>query len=189
LRLLRAQTLGASMPQAMLKESEEALPLTLRQPNRPVGLLRHWRLPLRADERCQLRGRRICQDGQLVLLYLSRQAPLRPGEWLLPAPQLRQEVAVEVLAAEEAVLEIRCEDRLGLLQAAYHLGNRHVAMEIHADRLLLLDDNVLADLLVRRGLAVRRLRAPFCPQAGAYEGHAAAHSHSHSHSHGHVDHL
>ena len=167
----------------MVHDCSEALPLTLRQPGRPEGLAQHWRLPLQAHERSQLRGRRVCQDGQVVVLQLPRQEPLRPGEWLLPAPGGGQTVAVEVVAAEEDLLEIRAATGLALLQAAYHLGNRHVAMEVHADRLLLLDDSVLADLLVRRGLALRRLRAPFRPEPGAYESHA----HSHSHAQGHHD--
>ena len=155
--------------------------LTRRLADRPEGPVEHWCLPLQAHERSQLRGRRVCRGGQAVLLQLPRQEPLRPGEWLLPAPAAQPPVAVEVLAAEEPVLEIRASDGLALLQAAYHLGNRHVAMEIHADRLLLLDDSVLADLLLRRGLAVRRLRAPFLPEAGAHEGHAHPHDHSHPH--------
>jgi urease accessory protein len=155
--------------------------LTRRLAVRPEGPVEHWCLPLQAHERSQLRGRRVCRGGQVVLLQLPRQEPLRPGEWLLPAPAAQPPVAVEVLAAEEPVLEIRASDGLALLQAAYHLGNRHVAMEIHADRLLLLDDSVLADLLLRRGLAVRRLKAPFLPEAGAYEGHAHPHDHSHPH--------
>ena len=158
--------------------------LTRRLAVRPDGPVEHWCLPLQAHERSQLRGRRVCRGGQAVLLQLPRQEPLRPGEWLLPAPAAQPPVAVEVLAAEEPVLEIRASDGLALLQAAYHLGNRHVAMEIHADRLLLLDDSVLADLLLRRGLVVRRLRAPFLPEAGAYEGHPHPQGHCHAHDDG-----
>lgn len=167
----------------------EALLLTRRQASRPPQLAQHWHLPLRAAERAQLRGRRHCQGGQAVVLQLPRQAPLQPGEWLLPpfgpdqakAPGAEEvlPVAVEVLAAPEPLLEVRSAQHLALLQAAYHLGNRHVAMEIHPDRLLLLDDSVLADLLARRGLVVRRLEAPFRPEPGAYEGHVRPHSHGH----------
>ena len=166
----------------MVDDPSESLRLLRRQAVRPEGLAQHWRLPLQAHERSQLRGRRLCQDGQEVLLQLPREAPLRPGEWLLPAPGVAQPVAVEVVAADEDLLEIRAATSLALLQAAYHLGNRHVAMEVHADRLLVLDDSVLTDLLVRRGLALRRLRAPFRPEPGAYEP-----GHAHSHTHGHHD--
>lgn len=157
----------------MVHDCSEALPLTLRQPGRPEGLAEHWRLPLQAHERSQLRGRRVCQDGQVVLLQLPRQEPLRPGEWLLPAPGGCQPVAVEVVAAQEELLEIRAATSLALLQAAYHLGNRHVAMEIHTDELRLLRDSVLAQMLEHRGLAVEAMVAPFYPESGAY-----GHSHS-----------
>jgi urease accessory protein len=177
----------------MADQDPGPLQLIARQASRPGGLAQHWRLPLRAHERSQLRGRRVCQEGQVVLLQLPRLEPLCPGEWLMPAPagdpslavgvEVEVGVAVEVVAAEEDVLEIRSHDSLALLQAAYHLGNRHVAMEIHADRLLLLHDSVLADLLERRGLELRCLRAPFCPEAGAYAGHAHSHSHASSHDH------
>lgn len=155
--------------------------LTRRQPSRPLQPVQHWRLALRAHERVQLRGRRLCQDGQVVLLQLPRQAPLQPGEWLLPAvaaePGASPPVAVEVLAAREALLEVRSSERLALLQAAYHLGNRHVAMELHPDRLLVPDDSVLADLLRHRGLQVTRLEAPFRPEPGAYGGSGDGHHH------------
>ena len=90
-------------------------------------------------------------------------------------------VAVRVEAAPEALLRVRSADRLALLQAAYHLGNRHVAMELHADQLLLLLDSVLEDLLRQRGLSVERLQAPFQPEAGAYAGAPAGHGQPHHH--------
>jgi urease accessory protein len=79
-------------------------------------------------------------------------------------------------------MEVRSADPLALLQAAYHLGNRHVAMELHVDRLVLLQDSVLADLLRQRGLQVELLQLPFQPEAGAYEGlghHHGDHGHHH----------
>jgi urease accessory protein len=91
-------------------------------------------------------------------------------------------VLVQVEAAAEPVMEVRSADPLALLQAAYHLGNRHVAMELHVDRLVLLQDSVLADLLRQRGLQVELLQLPFQPEAGAYEGlghHHGDHGHHH----------
>ena len=164
---------------------EEVLLLTRRQAPRPLQLAQHWRLALPAHERLQLRGRRLCQDGQAVLLQLPRQAPLQPGEWLLPPAAAEQgaampPVAVEVLAAREALLEVRGPHPLALLQAAYHLGNRHVGLEIRVGELRLLDDPVLAHLLEHRGLEVGRITAPFQPERGAY---GPSHGHSHGHHH------
>ena len=94
---------------------------------------------------------------------------------------------MRVEAAPEALLLVRGPDPLALLQAAYHLGNRHVAMELHPSELRILEDSVLADLLRQRGLAVEPVEAPFEPEAGAYAGghsHSSGDSHSHGHSHG-----
>jgi urease accessory protein len=94
---------------------------------------------------------------------------------------------VQVIAAPETLLRVRARASLELLQAAYHLGNRHVALELRATELRLLDDPVLADLLGRRGMLVDRLQEPFQPEAGAYgsaHSHGSVHSHGSAHSHG-----
>ena len=140
-------------------------------------------LPLAADQRTSLRGLRRSACGRDLLLQLPRGAALQPGEWLASSDAA---ALVQVSAAPEPVMRVRAAEPLALLQAAYHLGNRHVAMELRADQLLLLQDSVLADLLRQRGLAVECLLAPFCPEAGAYPGHS--HSHSSSHGDGHHDH-
>jgi len=140
----------------------------------PLPLLQ---LPLDADQRTSLRGHRRSACGRDLVLQLPRGAALQPGERLLSADGALQ---VLVVAAPEPVMEVRSADPLALLQAAYHLGNRHVAMELHADRLVLLHDSVLADLLQRRGLQVDCRQAPFAPEAGAYAG-PVHHSHGHGH--------
>lgn len=136
------------------------------------------RLPLAADQRTSLRGHRRSACGRDLLLQLPRGGALQPGE-LLRSPD--GSAVVQVEAAPELVMQVRSADPLALLQAAYHLGNRHVAMEVHADRLLLLQDSVLADLLRHRGLQVELLELPFQPERGAYEGHAEHADHHHHH--------
>jgi urease accessory protein len=140
------------------------------------------RLALAAEERTRLRGLRHSVCGRALLLQLPRGEPLRPGEWLAPAegPPL-----VRVEAAPEALLVVRAADPLALLQAAYHLGNRHVAVELRLGELRLGEDPVLADLLLRRGLLVERRQEPFLPEGGAYAGAGFGHSHSHDHHHHH----
>ena len=149
------------------------------------------RLLLTADQRTSLRGHRVSACGRDLVLQLPRGAALQPGEVLSTASGDR---LVRVEAAPEALLLVRSPDPLALLQAAYHLGNRHVAMELHPGELRILEDSVLADLLRQRGLAVETVQAPFEPEAGAYAGghsHSSGHAHSHdpghSHSHGHGD--
>ena len=143
------------------------------------------RLALTAEERTRLRGLRHSTDGQPLLLQLPRGESLAPGELL--APEFGPE-RVLVQAASEPLLRVRAAGGLALLQAAYHLGNRHVAMEIHPQELRLLRDPVLAHLLEHRGLLLEAIEAPFHPEAGAYGGHGHSHGHSHSrsHSHGHT---
>jgi len=78
-----------------------------------------------------------------------------------------------------------------LLRAAYHLGNRHVQLELRADRLLLEPDHVLADMLRHMHLLVNQEHAPFEPEAGAYASgaaHAGAHDHGHDHAQKHDQH-
>jgi urease accessory protein len=84
---------------------------------------------------------------------------------------------VQVEPAVEALLVVRAGSPLELLQAAYHLGNRHVALELGAEELRLLADPVLEQLLRHRGLEVGRVEEAFRPESGAY-GHVP-HSHGH----------
>lgn len=150
------------------------LVLSRRQSGSPPAGCAIHQLALTADERTRLRGRRLLRSGEPVLLQLPRGEPLLPGDWL-------QSDAggswVEVIAAPEPLLEVRAADPLALLQAAYHLGNRHVAMEIHPEALRLLDDPVLVHLLEHRGLQLSRFEGPFVPEAGAYG--LGGHSHDH----------
>ena len=137
------------------------------------------RLPLDADQRTSLRGHRRSACGHDLVLQLPRGTALQPGELLCSQDG---SLLVQVEAAAEPVMEVRSADPLALLQAAYHLGNRHVAMELHVDRLVLLQDSVLADLLRQRGLKVELRELPFQPEAGAYEGlghHHGDHGHHH----------
>jgi urease accessory protein len=71
------------------------------------------------------------------------------------------------------------------MRAAYHLGNRHVPIELKPDHLKIEPDHVLADMLRAMHLDVKEVSAPFEPESGAY-GHANSHSHSHDHGHQHA---
>jgi urease accessory protein len=136
------------------------------------------RLSLSADQRTSLRGHRRSACGRDLLLQLPRGGALEPGDQL--APEAGGPLVV-VEAASEPLLVVRATDPLALLQAAYHLGNRHVAIELHPGELRLCIDNVLEDLLQQRGLTVARITAPFLPEPGAYESPGHGHDHSHGH--------
>ena len=130
-------------------------------------------LPLTADQRSVLRARRLTTCGREVLLQLPRDGALRPGDQLTDDGE---SVCIHVSAASEPLLHVTADHPLALLKAAYHLGNRHVALELHEHELLLLDDSVLASMLKGRGLFVTQCRRPFLPEGGAYAGHSHRHS-------------
>tara|TARA_Y100001968_G_scaffold112061_1_gene101478 strand:- start:555 stop:950 length:396 start_codon:yes stop_codon:yes gene_type:complete len=124
-------------------------------------------LSLSAKERTQLRGKRSTLDGSDVILNLPR-----GGGRLLHGEMLKSEnsqVFVRIEAAHEDVIRIRSENRLKLLKAAYHLGNRHVEIELHDKELYLLKDLVMQKMLERLGFAIESFKRPFSPEIGAYE--------------------
>lgn len=132
-------------------------------------------LVLPFELRCKSRLRTRLGSGEEIGLFLPRGTILRGGMKL----QAQDGRIVEVKAADEPLTEVRCTDALLLGRAAYHLGNRHVAVELGSSWLRLQPDRVLADMLRGLGLTVHELYAPFEPEAGAY-----AHGHQHDTMHG-----
>lgn len=124
--------------------------------------------------KCRLRTR--LDSGEEVGLFLPRGTILRGGD-LLAGKDGR---VVAVRSAPERVIEARSADALLIARAAYHLGNRHVAVEVQPGLLRLAADHVLAQMLVGLGLDVRETQTPFEPEAGAYGGHPAHHTHAHA---------
>ena len=135
---------------------------------------------LTVDSRIKSRLRVTLDDGRDAGLMLERGHLLRGGELLADAEGGQ---VIRVLAAPEAVSTVRCSDPHLLARAAYHLGNRHVPLQIEPGLLRYQHDHVLDDMLRGLGLTVAAEQAPFEPEAGAYQ--SAAHSHSHSHAHDH----
>lgn len=94
---------------------------------------------------------------------------------------------INVMAAEEKLLDIRGRDRLHLMELCWHLGNRHLAAEIGEERILIERDHVIKSMLEGLGATVTETVEPFSPVHGAYHSHGAhdhtKHDHS-SHDHG-----
>jgi len=132
-------------------------------------------LVLPFELRCKSRLRTRLASGEEIGLFLPPGTVLRSGTKL----QAADGRIVEVKAAAEPLIEACCDDPLLLARAAYHLGNRHVAVEVGPGRLRLQPDSVLATMLSGLGLPTRELQAPFEPEAGAY-----AHAHQHGTVHG-----
>jgi urease accessory protein len=134
------------------------------------------------DTRCRTRLRVRLESGREAGIVLPRSERLRHGDRLRGEDGGQLNV-VTVLAAEERLLEVRATELLALTRAAYHLGNRHVPVQVVDILTLRLPvDRVLADLLAGLGLDVREVVAPFEPEGGAYDGaggdlHATDHTH------------
>lgn len=135
------------------------------------------RLVLPFELRCKSRLRARLASGEEVGLFLERGAVLRAGDRLLGGDGR----VVEVAASPEAVCEARSDDAPLLARAAYHLGNRHVPVQVAPGLLRFGRDHVLAEMLRGLGLAVTETEAPFEPESGAYGGHGG-HAHPHGHS-------
>lgn len=125
--------------------------------------------------RTKSRLRTTLETGEEVGVVLSRGSILRDGDLLL-AEDGR---VVKVIAAHETVSTVHSSDALALTRAAYHLGNRHVALQIRSHSLSYQHDHVLDDMVRGFGLNVVVEEAPFEPEAGAYGAHAPLAAHAH----------
>ena len=125
--------------------------------------------------------------GRTLGVFLPRGTAVRGGDVLVA----EDGSLIRVLAAPQAVLVVRaCAEHgsaFDLVRAAYHLGNRHVALELKPDHLKLEPDHVLADMLRAQHLTVSEALEAFEPEGGAYaaSGHAHGHDHDAGHHHGH----
>ncbi|MBX3601771.1 MAG: urease accessory protein UreE [Rubrivivax sp.] len=154
----------------------------------PVLLRRAPTVELDWDTRCKSRFEAADSSGRRLGVFLPRGTVVRGGDVLVA----EDGSLVRVIAAPQPVLVVRACAQHGtardLPRAAYHLGNRHVQLEVRADALLLEPDHVLADMLRQMHLIVSEEQQPFEPEAGAYQaggGHGAhGHGHDHAHDHG-----
>ncbi len=148
-------------------------------------LRRAARVELDWDIRQKSRFDATDSTGRQVGVFLPRGTVVRGGDVLVA----EDGSLVVVMAAPQAVLMVRhCSEHgapSDLLRAAYHLGNRHVPVELAPDHLKLEPDHVLAAMLRRMHLIVTEETAPFDPEGGAYGGGAHDHVHGNGHEHAH----
>jgi urease accessory protein len=131
-------------------------------------------LHLTYDARSKSRLRCFSAAGEDVGLFLERGQPaLRDGDCL----RAEDGRIVKVCARPETLLHVTCASSFELMRAAYHLGNRHVALQLGDGWLRLLDDHVLKAMLDQLGATTCTVDAPFQPEQGAYGG---GHHHSHA---------
>jgi len=127
-------------------------------------------LELTFEDRRKARQRTKLTGGEEVALFLERGTILRGGDCLAS----QDGRVVRIVAAAEALMEVRTLGAEALARAAYHLGNRHCPVEVREGALRFPADHVLAEMLTGLGLEVASISAPFEPEAGAY---AAGHHH------------
>jgi len=161
----------------------------------PVLVRRASTLELDWDTRQRSRFDAVDSRGRHIGVFLPRGGAVRGGDVLVA----EDGSLIAVKAKAEPLLAVTVGARgapLGLLRAAYHLGNRHVPLEVTPTRLQLEPDHVLAEMLKRMGLVVETVEAPFEPEGGAYgkghdpgqdRGHHAHAEHGHA-EHGHAEH-
>jgi urease accessory protein len=141
-----------------------------------IAAQEHWdaELELSFEARSKSRLRCFSRSGEDVGLFLERgQPPLHDGECL----QAEDGRIVRVCARAEQLLHVTCATPFELMRAAYHLGNRHVALQLGDGWLRLPDDYVLKAMLEQLGATVTLIEAPYQPEHGAYGG---GHHHSHA---------
>ncbi|KQY88421.1 MULTISPECIES: urease accessory protein UreE [Roseateles] len=152
-----------------------------------VLLKRAPALELDWDTRSKSRFGATDSTGREVAVVLPRGTALRGGDVLVG----EDGSLLRVVASPQPVLQVRhCTEHgspFDLLRAAYHLGNRHVPLELQPDLLQFEPDPVLADMLRRQHLIVTEAQAAFEPEGGAY-GEGAGHGHHHGHEHHDHDH-
>ncbi|AFY46870.1 urease accessory protein UreE [Nostoc sp. PCC 7524] len=143
------------------------LTLTQRKPPNPDTVVA-FTLALTAEERTRSRHRFETADGKVVFLRLPRGTVLRDGDILQDESNGS---LIRIAAKPEPVLTVVAATPVLLMRAAYHLGNRHVPVEITANYLRLSPDPVLCNLLEQMGLNITEEILPFQPELGAYGHH------------------
>ena len=150
--------------------NEESTPLRLEPATNATGAI--WdRACMTYVERTRSRLLVRLESGIEAAVVLPRGTRLQGGDRL----QSTDGTIVLVIAAIESLLEARIDDASQLARAAYHLGNRHVAVQIQDGALRIAYDAVLERMLLNLGLSPSRVDAPFEPEGGAY-GHSHAHA-------------
>lgn len=125
-------------------------------------------LALTAEQRRRSHQRLELDNGKIIHLRLPRGTVLREGDILKGE---NPDIFVEIKAKPESVITVTANNHLDLLKAAYHLGNRHIPLEINPHYLRLNSDDVLAKMLIQLGLKVKEEITPFYPEVGAYHHH------------------
>ena len=123
------------------------------------------KLTLSSEERRILRGKRLTDCNQEIILQLPREGTLNDGDILLTN---ESNFFVEIIAKTENLMEISSNSKIELIKTAYHLGNRHVEVEIAEEILLTKADNVIENMLKNFNVDIVNIKKKFFPERGAH---------------------
>ena len=129
------------------------------------------------EKRIKARFKTHLLDGSEIGVFLDRGPIMRNGDLL----ESEDGVVVQVVSAPEKVSVVESEDVHLLMRAAYHLGNRHVPLQVLPYELRYQYDHVLDQMLIRLGISPSFAELPFEPEAGAYGEHGSDHAHQNAH--------
>ena len=123
------------------------------------------KLTLSSDERRILRGKRLTDCDQEIILQLPREGKLNDGD-ILSTNEFN--FYIEIIAKTEDLIEIRSNSKVELIKTAYHLGNRHVEVEIEEDILLTKSNYVIENMLKNFNVNIENTQKKFFPERGAH---------------------
>ena len=123
------------------------------------------KLTLSSDERRILRGKKLTDCDQEIILQLPREGTLKDGDILSTS---ESNFYVEIIAKTENLIEISSNSKIELIRTAYHLGNRHVEVEIEEDILLTKGDYVIENMLKNFNVNIVNTEKKFFPERGAH---------------------
>ena len=123
------------------------------------------KLTLSSDERRILRGKRLTDCDQEIVLQLPRKGKLNDGDILSTN---ESNFYIEIIAKTENLIEISSHSKIELIKTAYHLGNRHVEVEIEENILFTKSDYVIENMLLNFKVHVKNTKKKFFPETGAH---------------------
>ena len=123
------------------------------------------KLTLSSDQRKVFRGKRISDCNQELQLQLPREGKLNDGDILLTNHKM---IFVQIIAQKENLIEITAKTNLELIKVAYHLGNRHVEIEINENILFIKSDYIIEELLKNFNVVFLKVEKKFFPELGAF---------------------
>ena len=122
-------------------------------------------LTLCSDQRKFLRGRKVSDCNTELILQLPREGKINDGDILRTN---QENIFIHVIAKKEKLFQISTNKSIDMLKVSYHLGNRHIAMEINDNYVFIKEDYVIRILLEKLGAEIKLVHKKFFPEDGAF---------------------